>query len=378
MVQDSFYSLLQHYWFLLDALLGALLVFLLFVQGGQSFIFSLPADDRERSLLVNTLGRKWEFTFTTLVTFGGAFFASFPLFYSTSFGGAYWAWIIILFVFVIQAVSYEFRSRPNNFLGKKTFDAFLLVNGVLGPFLIGLAVGTFYTGSEFTLSPMNTVEWEGALRGLEALFGFQNILLGLTVLFLARVLGLMYFYNTIDDEVFIAKAKKAFLPNLLIFLVTFLSFTIWLLLKSGFGLDSVTGVVSMVPYKYALNLIEMPVVGIMFLVGVVLVLFSAYKVVFAKGEDNAIWFGGIGTVFTVLALLLIAGYNNTSFYPSVTDLQSSLTIYNSSSSLFTLKAMSIVSLLIPIILGYIWYAWRSMNKKKVTKEELDTMEGHVY
>ena len=328
MVHDSFYDLLQHYWFFLDALLGALLVFLLFVQGGQSFIFSLPANEKERSLLVNTLGRKWEFTFTTLVTFGGAFFASFPLFYSTSFGGAYWAWIIILFVFVIQAVSYEFRSRPNNFLGKKTFDAFLLVNGVLGPFLIGLAVGTFYTGSEFSLTSMNTVEWEGALRGLEALFGFQNVLLGLAVLFLSRVLGLMYFYNTISDEAFIQKAKKAFVPNLIVFLVAFLSFVIWLMLKSGFGFDPESGVVSMVPYKYALNLIEMPVVGILFVVGVVLVLFSAYKVVFAKGEDSAIWFGGIGTVFTVLALLLIAGFNHTSFYPSVTNLQSSLTIYN--------------------------------------------------
>lgn len=378
MEQDSLFNLLQHYWFFLDALLGALLVFLMFVQGGQSFILTLPANARERSLMVNTLGRKWEFTFTTLVTFGGAFFASFPLFYSTSFGGAYWAWMLILFLFIIQAVSYEFRSKPNNFLGTKTFDAFLVANGALAPLLIGLAVGTFYTGSEFILTPMNTVDWQVPLRGLEALFNVQNILLGVTVLFLARILGLMYFMNSISDEPLIEKVKKAFLPNLLIFLVAFLSFTTWLLLKSGFGLDPSTGVISMVPYKYFLNLIEMPIVLVVFLIGVVLVLFSAFKVLFNKGAQYAIWFGGAGTVFTVLALLLISGFNNTSFYPSTTDLQSSLTIFNSSSSLYTLTAMSYVSILIPFVLAYIWFTWRAINKKQLTTDELKTTEGHVY
>lgn len=378
MEQDSLYSLLQHYWFFLDALLGALLVFLMFVQGGQTFIRTLPKDDRERTLLVNTLGRKWEFTFTTLVTFGGAFFASFPLFYSTSFGGAYWAWMLILFAFIIQAVSYEFRSKPNNFLGQKTYDGFLIANGILAPLLIGLAVGTFYTGSEFILTPMNTVDWQVPLRGLEALFNIQNVLLGVTVLFLTRILGLMYFTNSIDDDQLITKVKKAFLPNLIIFLIAFLSFTTWLLLESGFGVDPSTGMVSMVEYKYFFNLIEMPIIGLLFLIGVVLVLFSAYKMLFNKKAKSAIWFGGIGTVFTVLALLLTAGFNNTSFYPSTTDLQSSLTIFNSSSSLYTLKAMAYVSLLIPVVLTYIWITWRAMNKEQMTTEELKQTEGHVY
>lgn len=372
------YSFFQHYWFFIDALLGALLVFLLFVQGGQTFLFSLGRSPKDRTLMVNALGRKWEFTFTTLVTFGGAFFASFPLFYSSSFGGAYWVWTIILLAFVVQAVSYEFRSKKNNALGKTTFDVFLLINGVLGTVLIGTAVATFYTGSEFSINQMKSVEWHGALRGLEAALNFHNLSLGLAVFFLARVNALLYFLNAIADTDFIKKVKKRLLYNVVGFLFFFLTFVIWLLVRDGFAVDAQTQTISKEGFKYLHNLIEMPQVGTLFLIGVLLVLFGIYKAVFTKKEDSAIWFTGIGTVLTVLSLLLIAGFNHTAFYPSSYDLQSSLTIENASSSFFTLKVMSVVSLLIPFVLAYIWWAWRNINNKKLTHQELEEDEVHVY
>lgn len=378
-MEENTYNILQHYWFFIDALLGGLLVFLMFVQGGQTFIFSLAKTQKEKTLIANTLGRKWEFTFTTLVTFGGAFFASFPLFYATSFGGAYWVWIIILFAFVIQAISYEYRSKPNNFLGQKTFDLFLYLNGALGTILIGTAVATFFTGSAFSITASKSVIWEGPFRGLEAALNIHNVSLGLAVFFLARVNGLLYFLNSINDEGFIEKTKKRLIPNTIGFLVTFLTFAIWLMLRDGFAVNGETGEVFMQPYKYFLNLIEMPIVGILFLVGVVLVLFGLYKAILTQKKNNAIWFTGIGTVVTVLMLLLISAFNNTAFYPSYSDLQSSLTLQNSSSSPFTLKAMSYVSILVPFVLAYIWYVWRALSKKQLTTEELESGEGgHVY
>ncbi len=378
MIQLFSYSFFQHYWFVLDALLAALLVFLLFVQGGQTFLFELGKDPKQRTLMVNTLGRKWEFTFTTLVTFGGAFFASFPLFYSTSFGGAYWVWILILFAFVIQAVSYEFRSKKGNWLGGTTFDVFLFINGVLGTVLIGTAVATFYTGSSFSISVMKSVEWHGALRGVEAAFNLHNLSLGLAVLFLARTNALLYFINSIDNEELIQNVKKKLLPNALAFLLFFLTFVIWLLLRKGFAVHPDSGQVFMEDYKYLHNLIQMPLVGGLFIGGVILVLIGLFKALFQGKAAQAIWFTGSGTVFAVFGLLLIAAFNHTSFYPSTHDLQSSLTIQNASSSLFTLKVMSIVSIMIPFVLGYIWWAWKSMNNKKISTSELEAGEGHVY
>ncbi|MBN1116611.1 MAG: cytochrome d ubiquinol oxidase subunit II [Bacteroidales bacterium] len=372
------YIILQHYWFFIDALLGGLLVFLLFVQGGQTFIFSLTKDEKEKTLIVNTLGRKWEFTFTTLVTFGGAFFASFPLFYSTSFGGAYWVWILILFAFVIQAVSYEFRTRPNNFLGQKTFEVFLFLNGALGTILLGTAVATFFTGAMFEISPARSVEWKTPYRGLEAALNIHNLSLGLAVFFLARVNALLYFLNSIDDDNLIYRAKKALWPNTIGFLITFLTFVIWLMVREGFAVNPDTREVFMEPFKYLHNLIQMPLVGLSFLAGVVLVLFGLAKALFLGKANRAVFYTGFGTVITVVALFLIAGFNNTAFYPSQADINSSLTIINASSSHFTLKAMAIVSIMVPFVLGYIVYFWRAMNKKPMTKQELDSHENHVY
>ena len=378
-MEDSTYNILQHYWFFIDALLGGLLVFLLFVQGGQTFIFSMAKNNQEKALIANTLGRKWEFTFTTLVTFGGAFFASFPLFYSTSFGGAYWVWILILFAFVIQAISYEFRSKPNNFLGQKTFDVFLFINGAAGTILLGTAVATLFTGSAFTITEMKSVLWDGPARGLEAALNPHNLSLGLAVFFLARVNGLLYFLNSVDDKAFIEKTKKRLLPNAAAFLVFFLTFVIWLFLRDGYAVNPDTGEVFMEPFKYFNNMVQVPLIGIFFLIGVVLVLFGLYKSLLTDKKDGAIWFTGIGTVLAVVTLLLDAGFNNTAFYPSFSSLQSSLTLKNASSSPFTLKAMSIVSILVPFVLAYIWYAWRVINKKKLTTEELESGEGgHVY
>ncbi len=367
---------LQQYWFVIVSLLGAILVFLFFVQGGQTFIFSIGKSEAERTIIVNTLGRKWEFTFTTLVTFGGAFFASFPLFYATSFGGAYWVWMAILFAFVIQAVSYEFRTKASNFLGQTTYECFLFINGLLGTFLVGVAVATFFSGSQFSLNEMNSVTWATGAHGLEAALSPFNLSLGLTVFFLARVLGLLYFMNTIDNENIITRTKKALLYNAIPFVAFFLIFAVWLMLREGFAVNPGTGEVFMEPYKYLHNLLAMPVVLVIFLAGVLAVL-SGIAISLLKETSIGIWFTGPGTVLVVFSLFMLAGLNNTAFYPSAHDLQSSLTIQNASSSHYTLVAMSWVSLFIPFVLAYIVFAWRALNKKKLDEKEMEE-EHHVY
>ena len=379
------YIFLQQYWWLIVSLLGAILVFLLFVQGGNSLLFCLGKTEEHRKMLVNSTGRKWEFTFTTLVTFGGAFFASFPLFYSTSFGGAYWLWMIILFSFVLQAVSYEFQSKAGNLFGKKTYRTFLVINGVVGPLLLGGAVATFFTGSDFYINKANMTDtimpvishWGNGCHGLDALTNIWNVILGLAVFFLARVLGALYFINNIDDKELTDKCRRAVLNNTVLFLLFFLAFVIRTLVSDGFAVNPDTQEVYMQPFKYFTNFIEMPVVLILFLIGVVLVLFGIGKTVLKKTFDKGIWFTGIGTVLTVLSLLLVAGYNNTAYYPSYTDLQSSLTLANSCSSEFTLKTMAYVSILVPFVLAYIFYAWRSIDRHKITEKEMDE-GGHSY
>ena len=367
---------LQQYWWLIVSLLGALFVFLMFVQGGETLFFTIAKNEVEKSLLVNTLGRKWEFTFTTLVTFGGAFFASFPLFYATSFGGAYWVWFAILISFVIQAVSYEFRKKPANFLGAKTYETFLFINGLLGPLLVGTAVGTFFNGAMFLLDDMKHVTWGTEFRGLEAVLTFHNLALGFAVVFLSRILGLLYFMNSIDNEVIYERSKKQLLYNTVPFLVFFLYFVIALLFKDGFAYNPTSGEISIESYKYLNNLLAIPVNTLMLLIGVVGVLWGIGSTIL-KGGTKGIWFAGGGTVLTVWALLILAAFNNTSFYPSIFDMQSSLTIVNASSSKFTLVAMSYVSLFVPFVLGYIWYAWKSMNNEKISTKELE-QEHHVY
>ena len=383
---DTVYIFLQHYWWFIISLLGALLVFLLFVQGGQGMLYLIGRTDTERNLIVNTLGRKWELTFTTLVTFGGAFFASFPLFYSTSFGGAFYVWMLILLVFVIQAVAYEFRRKPSNFLGEKTYNWFLLINGVLGAFLLGTAVPTLFTGAPFTvdranfgnLEGFNTISrWSTSWYGLDALADPRNILLGLAVLFLSRVLGLLYFMNSIDDETIFARSRRYLKWNAGLFLLFFLPFLLLLLLSEGAAVDPVSGVISVEPYKYLHNLLAMPLVLVALLAGVVGVLWGIGVGIF-RGCRCGIWPAGAGTVLTVLALLLTAGYNHTAYYPSLTDLQSSLTIYNSSSSRFTLYVMAIVSILVPFVAGYIWYVWRAMGRKRISEQELQEEGDHLY
>jgi len=369
-------AFLQHYWWIIVSVLASLLVFLMFVQGGQSMLYSLPANDIHKTMIINTMGRKWEFTFTTLVTFGGAFFASFPLFYSTSFGGAYWVWIAILFSFTIQAIAYEFRSKPNNFLGKKTFDMFLFLNGSLGPFLIGVAVATFFTGAMFTLNPMNQVRWATHWYGLEALLNIRNLTLGFAVLFLARINGLLYIINTIDDEVLIKRSGKALIVNTIPFLIFFLFFVISLLVSKGFAADPLTGVISVEKLKYLHNLVQMPFVLILFLAGVIGVLYGIGITVLRR-SSSGIWFSGAGTILSVFSMFLIAGFNGTSFYPSLFNLQSSLTISNASSSLFTLKTMMYVSFIIPLVLAYVWYSWKAINNKKITESEMNS-EEHKY
>jgi cytochrome bd ubiquinol oxidase subunit II len=367
---------LQHYWWIIISLLAGLLVLLMFVQGGQSFIFTLPGSELHKTMIVNAMGRKWEFTFTTLVTFGGAFFASFPLFYATSFGGAYWVWIAILFSFIIQAVAYEFRSKPDNVFGQRTFDIFLLINGSAGPFLIGVAVATFFTGSGFTLNRMNHVQWSTQWYGLEALLNIRNLALGFAVLFLSRINGLLYIMNSISDEDLFWRTIRKLLVNTIPFLIFFLAFVISLLLSSGFAADTETGAITVEKYKYLHNFIEMPVAALIFLLGVAGVLYGIGISLFKK-SFNGIWFSGTGTVLAVFALFIVAGFNGTSFYPSLSDLQSSLTIRNSSSSLFTLKAMMYVSFIIPFVLAYIWYAWKAINNEKITGAEMNSTE-HKY
>lgn len=367
---------LQQYWWVIISLLAAFLVFLMFVQGGQTLIFTLGRNPMQKTMLVNALGRKWEFTFTTLVTFGGAFFASFPLFYATSFGGAYWVWMAILFCFIIQAIAYEFRSKPDNFLGQKTYDVFLLINGALGTILIGTAVGTFYNGALFSVNEMNQSRWEASTHGLEAVLNWHNVALGLTVFFLARILGIMYFLRNIDDAELIQKCRKHLLFNAIPFLVFFLAFAVRLLLMEGFAYDPESLTVSLEDHKYLHNFLAMPVVLVLFLAGVVLVLFSLYKSLFTESIKGFYW-GGAGTVLVVFALFIVAGLNNTCYYPSIHELQNSLHIQNSSSSHYTLTAMSYVSLLSPLVLAYIYLAWSAINKKKIDKEEMEN-EPHVY
>ena len=388
------YNGLQHYWWIIVSLLGALLVFMLFVQGGQTLIFSLAKTEKEKTMLLNATGRKWEITFTTLVTFGGAFFASFPLFYSTSFGGAYWVWMAILFAFIIQAVSYEFRSKANNFLGTKTFDVFLFINGVLGSILLGVAVSTFFTGSEFSVEKSNIINqnlqkmpiisaWETPFHGLEAVWTveklafLQNISLGLAVFFLARILANLYFQKIIDNVNIQKNSIKSLKINSVLFLVFFLFWLIRLLLIDGFAVNPANQEVSMEAHKYLNNFLEMPFVLVVFLIGVVLVLVGIFINVFRKSK-NGIWFSGIGTVLTVWMLLLNAGFNNTAFYPSTYNLQNSLTIYNSSSSKFTLRTMSYVSLLVPFVLAYIALVWKKLDAKNISEKDLEETEAHVY
>ena len=379
------YSFLQHYWWFIISLLGGILTFLLFVQGGQSMIFSLSKNEDERRLLINVLGRKWEYTFTTLVTFGGAFFASFPLFYSTSFGGAYWVWMAILFCFIIQAVSYEFQSKEGNTYGKTTYRVFLFINGLLGTILIGAAVATFFTGSDFLINKGNIAnqlapvisQWGNEWHGLEALLNVRNWLLGLAVFFLSRTSAALFFVNRLNNENLEKNSRKAVLMNALPFLVFFLSFVIWTLLAEGFAVNPDTGIVFMEKYKYFFNLIQMPAVLVLFLLGVVAVLWGIGATVFNKKFKKGIWFTGVGTIVTVCSLLLLAGYNNTAYYPATPDFQSSLTIFNSSSSEFTLNAMTIVSVLIPFVLAYIFHAWRSMEKKRTDIADINS-DDHAY
>ncbi|HNZ68571.1 MAG: cytochrome d ubiquinol oxidase subunit II [Prolixibacteraceae bacterium] len=379
MFENLSHLALQQYWWVIISLLGALLVFLLFVQGGQTLIYRLGKDESQRSLLVNVLGRKWGFTFTTLVTFGGAFFASFPLFYSTSFGGAYWVWMLILFAFVIQAVSYEFRSKPGNLLGKRCYETFLFVNGLVGTLLLGVAVSTFFTGSQFSVNENNFSQWETPYHGLEAALNIQNLALGLAVFFLSRTLAVLFFFQNVNHPEVIGRAKKQLFYNAVPFLVFFLIFLAFLLLKKGFAVNPDTGLVSMEPFKYLHNLLEMPLVAVLFLLGVILVLLGIIRAgfCFEKCSDKGIWLSGTGTVLTVFSLFLLAGFNNTAYYPSTFDLQDSLTIRNSSSSHYTLTTMSYVSLLVPFVLAYIFYAWRALTRKKIDREELE-QEGNNY
>ena len=379
------YIFLQHYWWFVVSLLGALLVFLLFVQGGNSLLFCLGKTEEQKKMMINSTGRKWEFTFTTLVTFGGAFFASFPLFYSTSFGGAYWLWMIILFSFVLQAVSYEFQSKAGNLLGKTTYRTFLVINGVVGPVLLGGAVATFFTGSNFYINKGNIADaampvisqWANGWHGLDALLNPWNVVLGLAVFFLARILGALYFINNINEDDLVKRCRRALWGNTALFLVFFLAFVIRTLLADGYAVRPETGEVFMEPYKYLTNFLQMPVVLLVFLVGVVAVLWGIIRTLWKPAFDKGIWFAGAGTVLTVLALLLVAGYNNTAYYPSTNDLQSSLTLANSCSSQFTLKVMAYVSILVPFVLAYIFYAWRSIDNRKIDAKEMEE-GGHAY
>ena len=377
------YISLQHYWWFIVSLLGALLVFLMFVQGANSMVFSLGHSDEERRVVVNSTGRKWEITFTTLVTFGGAFFASFPLFYSTSFGGAYWLWMVILFSFVLQAVSYEFQNKLGNILGTRTFQWMLVANGIIGPLLLGGAVATFFNGSNFVVDKGNLTSfqpvishWANASYGLDALLDPWNLVFGLAVFFLARILGTLYIINNVDDENIRSRSSVRLVGCTITFLIFFLAFLVRTLLKEGFAVDPSTGLIVMEPMKYLHNLIAMWPLLIVFAVGVVLLLYGVVRTIVSKTYIKGIWPAGIGVVLAVLALLLCAGWNNTAFYPSNADLQSSLTIANSCSSEFTLRTMFYVSLLVPFVVAYIAYVWYAMDKKKLTKEEVSDEEAY--
>lgn len=367
------------------SLLGALLVFLMFVQGANSLVFSLGHTAEERRLVMNSTGRKWELTFTTLVTFGGAFFASFPLFYSTSFGGAYWLWMIILFSFVLQAVSYEFQNKLGNLLGTRTFQSFLVLNGIVGPLLLGGAVATFFNGSNFVIEKQNLVEgfqpvishWANASCGLDALLDPWNLVFALAVFFLARVLGTLYVINNVDNEAIRNRGRQRLVGSTIPFLLLFVPFLVRTLMKAGYAYDSTTGMIFMEPQKYLHNLVDMWYLAIVLLVGVGCLLYAIVRTAWSKSYIKGIWPAGIGVVLVVLVLLLMVGWNNTAYYPSNIDLQASLTIENSSSSEFTLRTMAYVSLLIPFVLAYIAYAWYSLDKKKITLDELRESD-HTY
>lgn len=377
------YEFLQHYWWFLIALLAGLLIFLSFVQGGNALIFLVGKKEDERQLIVNSTGRKWELTFTTLVTFGGAFFASFPLFYSTSFGGAYWVWILILITFVLQAVSYEFQSKAGNILGKNTFRAFLTINGCLGPLLIGTAVGTFFTGSNFIVNKDAVMDvgsptisrWCSSWHGLEAVTVPFNVEFGLMVMFLSITLGALYMINNISDESVNKRLRKSIIFSFIGFLIFFIAVVINFIVMEGFAVDE-NGVVSMEKGKYINNYLEMPLVMAMLLIGAILLVIAVALTLFKKGYKRGIWFAGPGTILAVISLFLIVGYNGTAYYPSVADIQDSLTLSNSCSSEFTLKTMAIVSLIIPFVVAYIAYFWRKMDKKSITKEELENSEKY--
>lgn len=378
------YAFLQQYWWAIVSLLGAFLVFLLFVQGGNSLLFCLGKTEEHRKMMINSTGRKWEFTFTTLVTFGGAFFASFPLFYSTSFGGAYWLWMIILFSFVLQAVSYEFQSQAGNLLGKNTYRVFLVINGVVGPVLLGGAVATFFTGSAFIIDKDNMGDtlmpvisrWANGWHGLDALANPWNVVMGLAVFFLARVLGTLYFINNIADTELVARCRRSLWGNSVLFLIFFLAFLVRTLVADGFAVQPENGWICMEPYKYLHNFLAMPWVLVIFLLGVAGVLGGIVRTLWKPGYDKGIWLSGAGTILAVFALLLTAGYNHTAYYPSVADLQSSLTLANSCSSRFTLEVMAYVSILVPFVLAYIFYAWRRIDSHKIDADEMK--DGHTY
>lgn len=378
------YEFLQHYWWFLIALLGGLLVFLMFVQGANSMIFQLGKTDVERRLVVNSTGRKWEFTFTTLVTFGGAFFASFPLFYSTSFGSAYWVWVAILFTFIIQAVSYEFQNKAGNLLGVKTFQTCLIINGIVGPLLIGGAVATFFTGSNFIVEKANIVNemqpvishWANGSRGLDVLLNPWVVIFGIAVVFLARVLGTLYIHNNVNDNAIRSRVRPQLLINTVFFLVFFLAFLVKTLLGEGYAVNA-EGVIVMEPMKYLNNLLDMWYLAVILLIGVLMVLYGIVRTIMQPTFIKGIWSTGIGVVLVVIVLFLIAGWNNTAYYPSTADLQSSLTLQNSSSSEFTLTAMFYASLIAPFVLAYIFYAWRSIDSKKLDKAELGD-DKHAY
>ena len=378
------YDFLQHYWWFIISLLGALLVFLLFVQGANSMIFQLGKTEEERRMLINSTGRKWEFTFTTLVTFGGAFFASFPLFYSTSFGGAYWVWVLILFTFIIQAISYEFQNKAGNLFGVRTFQTGLIINGILGPLLLGGAVATFFTGSNFIVEKGNITDftqpvishWANGSRGLDVLLNPWVVIFGISVVFLARILGILYINNNVNDDIIRGRVRKQLLVNTVLFLLFFLPFLIVTLVGEGYAVNE-AGVIVMEPMKYLNNLLAMWPLAIILLVGVVLLLFGIVKTVLKPEYVRGIWPAGIGVVLVVLVLFLIAGWNNTAYYPSTAELQSSLTLKNSSSSEFTLKAMFYVSFLVPFVLAYIVYAWRAIDKKAIDRKEI-AEDDHAY
>ncbi|EMY6299642.1 cytochrome d ubiquinol oxidase subunit II [Campylobacter coli] len=365
---------LQIYWWVILSLLGGLLVFMFFVQGGQTLIDELSSDELEKTMLVNSLGRKWELGFTTLVLFGGAAFAAFPLFYSTSFGGAYWAWLCILFCFILQAVAYEYRKKENNVYGSKTYEVFLKINGYLGVFLIGVVISSFFSGSHFVLNEHNFVSWQNSLRGLELLFNPFNYLLGIALVFLSRILGAAYFMNNIKDENIKAKAVRKLSINSILFLPFFLGFLAWIFIKEGFGVDE-KGIVSMTENVYLYNFLDNILFAILFIVGVVFVLLGMVQG--SKGCSKTIFTLGFGSVLAVFALFLSIGLGSSAFYPSLSDLQSSLTIRNASSSYYTLSVMAYVSLLVPFVLAYIIYVWNAMDRVKITREEMKDSE-HLY